>query len=130
MQIPAGQANPAPPVGPALGQRGVNIMEFCKAFNAQTQSGKGILTPVIITVFEDKSFTFITKTPPASTLLRMAAKVKKGSGVPNKDKVGVVTAKQVKEIAEQKMVDLNAGSVEMAVRMVEGTARSMGIEVQ
>lgn len=129
MQIPAGQANPAPPVGPALGQRGINIMEFCKAFNAQTQSAGGILTPVIITVFEDKSFTFITKTPPASTLLRIAAKVKKGSGVPNKDKVGVVTAKQVKEIAEQKMVDLNAGSVETAVRMVEGTARSMGIEV-
>ena len=130
MQIPAGQANPAPPVGPALGQRGVNIMEFCKAFNALTQSGKGILTPVIITVYEDKSFQFITKTPPASTLLRMAAKVQKGSGVPNKDKVGVVSAKQVKEIAEQKMVDLNAGSVEMAIRMVEGTARSMGIEVQ
>jgi large subunit ribosomal protein L11 len=129
LQIPAGQANPAPPVGPALGQRGINIMEFCKAFNAQTQSAGGILTPVIITVFEDKSFTFITKTPPASTLLRIAAKVKKGSGVPNKDKVGVVTAKQVKEIAEQKMVDLNAGSVETAVRMVEGTARSMGIEV-
>jgi len=130
LQIPAGQANPAPPVGPALGQRGINIMEFCKAFNAMTQSGNGILTPVIITVYEDKSFTFITKTPPASTLLRMAAKVQKGSGVPNKDKVGVVTAKQVREIAEQKMVDLNAGSVDMAIRMVEGTARSMGIEVQ
>ena len=129
MQIPAGQANPAPPVGPALGQRGINIMEFCKAFNAQTQSGNGILTPVIITVYEDKSFNFITKTPPASTLLRMAAKVQKGSGVPNKDKVGVVSAKQVRDIAEQKMVDLNAGSVEMAIRMVEGTARSMGIEV-
>lgn len=130
LQIPAGQANPAPPVGPALGQRGINIMEFCKAFNAQTKSGNGILTPVVITVYEDKSFTFITKTPPASTLLRMAAKVEKGSGVPNKDKVGVVTAKQVQEIAEQKMVDLNAGSVEMAIKMVEGTARSMGIEVQ
>jgi large subunit ribosomal protein L11 len=130
LQIPAGQANPAPPVGPALGQRGINIMEFCKAFNAQTQSGNGILTPVIITVFEDKSFTFITKTPPASTLLRMAAKIKKGSGVPNKDKVGVVTAKQVREIAEQKMVDFNAASIETAIKMVEGTARSMGIEVQ
>jgi len=130
LQIPAGQANPAPPVGPALGQRGVNIMEFCKAFNAQTQSGNGILTPVIITVFEDKSFTFITKTPPASTLLRMAAKIKKGSGVPNKDKVGVVSAKQIREIAEQKMVDFNAASVETAIKMVEGTARSMGIEIQ
>ncbi len=130
LQIPAGQANPAPPVGPALGQRGINIMEFCKAFNAQTQSGQGVLTPVIITVFEDKSFTFITKTPPASTLLRMAAKIKKGSGVPNKDKVGVVTSKQVRDIAQQKMVDLNAGSLETAIKMVEGTARSMGIEIQ
>jgi large subunit ribosomal protein L11 len=130
LQIPAGQANPAPPVGPALGQRGINIMEFCKAFNAQTQSGQGVLTPVIITVFEDKSFTFITKTPPASTLLRMAAKIKKGSGVPNKEKVGVITSKQVRDIAEQKMVDLNAGSLETAIKMVEGTARSMGIEIQ
>jgi len=130
LQIPAGQANPAPPVGPALGQRGINIMEFCKAFNAQTQAGNGILTPVIITVFEDKSFTFITKTPPASTLLRIAAKVKKGSGVPNKDKVGVVSSRQVREIAEQKMVDLNAATVETAIKMVEGTARSMGIEVR
>ncbi len=129
LQIPAGQANPAPPVGPALGQRGVNIMEFCKAFNARTQSGKGILTPVIITVFEDKSFLFETKTPPASTLLRMAAKIKKGSGVPNKDKVGVVSSTQVKDIATQKMVDLNAASLETAVKMVEGTARSMGIEI-
>ena len=130
LQIPAGQANPAPPVGPALGQRGVNIMEFCKAFNAQTQAGKGILTPVIISVYEDKSFSFITKTPPASTLLRIAAKIKKGSGVPNKDKVGAVTPRQVREIAEQKMVDLNASSVETAVKIVEGTARSMGIEVR
>ncbi|MEW5797037.1 MAG: 50S ribosomal protein L11 [Candidatus Zixiibacteriota bacterium] len=130
LQIPAGQANPAPPVGPALGQRGINIMEFCKAFNAQTQSGNGVLTPVIITVYEDKSFTFITKTPPASTLLRMAAKVKKGSGVPNKDKVGVVTAKQVRDIAEQKMSDLNAASLDAAIKMVEGTARSMGIDIQ
>jgi large subunit ribosomal protein L11 len=129
LQIPAGQANPAPPVGPALGQRGVNIMEFCKAFNARTQGGNGILTPVIITVFSDKSFTFITKTPPASTLLKMAAKVKKGSGVPNRDKIGQVTIQQVKEIAEQKMQDLNAASVEAAIKMVAGTARSMGIEV-
>lgn len=129
LQIPAGQANPAPPVGPALGQRGVNIMEFCKAFNATTQSGKGILTPVIITVYGDKSFTFVTKTPPASTLLKMAAKVKKGSGVPNREKVGRVTSAQVKEIAEAKMVDLNASSVEQAMLMVAGTARSMGIEV-
>ena len=130
LQIPAGQANPAPPVGPALGQRGINIMEFCKAFNAQTQAGNGILTPVIITVYEDKSFSFITKTPPASTLLRMAAKVKKGSGVPNKDKVGAVSTKQVREIAEQKLIDLNAGTLEAAIKMVEGTARSMGIEIQ
>jgi large subunit ribosomal protein L11 len=130
LQIPAGQANPAPPVGPALGQRGINIMEFCKAFNAQTQTGNGILTPVIITVYEDKSFSFITKTPPASTLLRIAAKVKKGSGVPNKDKVGAVTSRQVIEIAEQKMADLNAGTLDAAIKMVEGTARSMGIEIQ
>jgi len=130
LQIPAGQANPAPPVGPALGQRGVNIMEFCKAFNARTQGGNGILTPVIITVFEDKTFTFTTKTPPASTLLRMAAKVQKGSGVPNRDKIGMVTAGQVRDIAEQKMKDLNASSVEQAVKMIEGTARSMGIEIQ
>jgi len=129
LQIPAGQANPAPPVGPALGQRGVNIMEFCKAFNAKTQSGNGILTPVIITVYSDKSFTFVTKTPPASTLLRMAAKIKKGSGVPNKDKVGQVSRDQVREIATTKMEDLNASSVEQAMKMVEGTARSMGIEV-
>ncbi len=130
LQIPAGQANPAPPVGPALGQRGVNIMEFCKAFNAKTQGGNGILTPVIITVYSDKSFTFITKTPPASTLLRMAAKIPKGSGVPNKDKVGRVTLDQVKEIAKNKMADLNAASLEAAIKMVEGTARSMGIEIQ
>ena len=129
LQIPAGQANPAPPVGPALGQRGVNIMEFCKAFNARTQSGNGILTPVTITVFEDKSFTFETKTPPASTLLRLAAKVKKGSGVPNKDKVGRVSSAQIRDIATQKMQDLNAATVETAIKMVEGTARSMGIEI-
>jgi len=129
LQIPAGQANPAPPVGPALGQRGVNIMEFCKAFNARTQEGSGILTPVIITVYSDKSFSFITKTPPASTLLKMAAKISKGSGVPNKDKVGQVTRQQVREIAEKKMNDLNAASVDAAMKIVEGTARSMGIEV-
>jgi large subunit ribosomal protein L11 len=130
LQIPAGQANPAPPVGPALGQRGVNIMEFCKAFNAKTQGGNGMLTPVIITVYSDKSFTFITKTPPASTLLKMAAKVQKGSAIPNKDKIGVVTHQQVKEIAASKMADLNAASIEAAIAMVEGTARSMGIEIQ
>jgi large subunit ribosomal protein L11 len=130
LQIPAGQANPAPPVGPALGQRGVNIMEFCKAFNAKTQGGNGILTPVIITVYSDKSFTFITKTPPASTLLRMAAKIPKGSAIPNKDKVGRVTFDQVKEIAQAKMSDLNAASLDAAIKMVEGTARSMGIEIQ
>lgn len=129
LQIPAGQANPAPPVGPALGQRGVNIMEFCKAFNARTQTGQGMLTPVIITVFSDKSFTFVTKTPPASTLLVKAAKIPKGSSVPNKDKVGKVTLAQVKEIAQLKMDDLNAASVEAAMKMVEGTARSMGIEI-
>ncbi|HUV29911.1 MAG TPA: 50S ribosomal protein L11 [Acidobacteriota bacterium] len=129
LQIRAGQANPAPPVGPALGQRGVNIMEFCKAFNAKTQTGNGILTPVIITVYHDKSFTFVTKTPPASTLLKMAAKVQKGSGVPNKDKVGAVTRDQVREIAQTKMQDLNAASLDHAMSMVEGTARSMGIEI-
>jgi len=130
LQIPAGQANPAPPVGPALGQRGVNIMEFCKAFNARTEGGNGVLTPVIITVYTDKSFSFITKTPPASTLLKMAAKVAKGSGVPNKDKVGLVSKQQVREIAETKMKDLNAASVEAAMKIIEGTARSMGIEVR
>ncbi len=129
LQIPAGQANPAPPVGPALGQRGVNIMEFCKAFNAKTQGGNGLLTPVIITVYSDKSFTFITKTPPASTLLKMAAKVPKGSAVPNKDKVGRVTHDQVRDIAQTKMADLNAASLDAAIKMVEGTARSMGLEV-
>ena len=130
LQIPAGQANPAPPVGPALGQQGVNIMEFCKAFNARTQDGNGILTPVVITVYGDKSFSFETKTPPASTLLRIAAKLKKGSSVPNKDKVGKITKDQVRQIAEQKMQDLNASSVESAMLMIEGTARSMGIEVK
>ena len=130
LQIPAGQANPAPPIGPALGQRGVNIMEFCKAFNAKTKDGNGILTPVVITVYSDKSFAFVTKTPPASTLLRLAAKLPKGSAVPNKDKVGKVSKDQVREIAQQKMADLNASSVEAAMLMIEGTARSMGIEVK
>ena len=129
LQIPAGQATPAPPVGPALGQRGVNIMEFCKAFNARTKDGQGILNPVIIAVFTDKSFTFITKTPPASTLLKRAAKIQKGSGVPNKEKVGKVTKEQVEEIAKTKMVDLNASSVSQAMLIIEGTARSMGIVV-
>ncbi|MFL5815520.1 MAG: 50S ribosomal protein L11 [Bdellovibrionia bacterium] len=129
LQIPGGQANPAPPVGPALGQRGVNIMEFCKAFNAKTQDQKGMIIPVIITVYSDRSFTFITKTPPASVLLLKAAKIEKGSGEPNKTKVGKVTKKQVEEIAKLKMPDLNAGSVEAAMRTIAGTARSAGITV-
>ncbi|MBF8294092.1 MAG: Ribosomal protein [Bacteroidetes bacterium] len=130
LQIPAGQANPAPPVGPALGQKGVNIMEFCKQFNARTKDQQGLIIPVIITVFSDKSFTFITKTPPAATLLLKAIKLEKGSGEPNRNKVGKVTTKQVREIAESKMVDLNAASVEAAMSMVAGTARSMGITVE
>jgi large subunit ribosomal protein L11 len=130
LQIPAGQANPAPPVGPALGQKGVNIMEFCKQFNARTKDQQGLIIPVIITVFSDKSFSFITKTPPAATLLLKAAKVEKGSGEPNRVKVGKVTKKQVREIAEMKMADLNAASVETAMSMVAGTARSMGITVE
>ncbi|MFZ9594612.1 MAG: 50S ribosomal protein L11 [Bdellovibrionia bacterium] len=129
LQIPGGQANPAPPVGPALGQRGVNIMEFCKAFNAKTQDQKGTIIPVIITVYSDRSFTFVTKTPPASVLLFKAAKVEKGSGEPNKNKVGKVTRKQVEEIAKLKLPDLNAGSVEAAMRTIAGTARSAGITV-
>lgn len=129
LQIPGGQANPAPPVGPALGQRGVNIMEFCKAFNAKTQDQKGMVIPVIITVYSDRSFTFITKTPPASILLFKAAKIEKGSGEPNKNKVGKVTKKQLEEIAKLKMPDLNAGSVEAAMRTIAGTARSAGITV-
>src|SRR3989338_1958940 len=130
LQIPAGQANPAPPVGPALGQKGVNIMEFCKQFNARTKEQAGLIIPVIITVFSDKSFTFITKTPPAATLLLKAAKLEKGSGEPNRNKVGKVTSKQVRDIATQKMPDLNANTIEAAMRMVAGTARSMGITVE
>ncbi|MBC16395.1 50S ribosomal protein L11 [Pseudodesulfovibrio profundus] len=130
LQIPAGGANPSPPVGPALGQHGVNIMEFCKAFNAQTQDQKGLIIPVIITVYQDRSFDFITKTPPAAVLLKKAAKVEKGSGEPNKEKVGTVTRAQVQEIAELKMVDLNANDIENAMLQIEGTARSMGIEVK
>jgi large subunit ribosomal protein L11 len=130
LQIPAGQANPAPPVGPALGQKGVNIMEFCKQFNARTKDQQGLIIPVIITVFSDKSFTFITKTPPAATLLLKAAKLEKGSGEPNRTKVGKVSKKQVREIAEMKMPDLNAANVEAAMSMVAGTARSMGITVE
>lgn len=129
LQIPAGQANPAPPVGPALGQRGVNIMDFCKAFNAKTKDQQGMIIPVVITVYNDRSFTFITKTPPASVLLKKAAKIQKGSGVPNKDKVGKVTKKQVQEIADLKMKDLTAASVDAAMRTIEGSARSMGLEV-
>ena len=129
LQIPGGQANPAPPVGPALGQRGVNIMEFCKAFNAKTQDQKGMIIPVIITVYSDRSFTFITKTPPASVLLFKAAKIEKGSGEPNKNKVGKVSRKQVEDIAKLKMPDLNAGSVAAAMRTIEGSARSAGITV-
>jgi large subunit ribosomal protein L11 len=129
LQIPAGQANPSPPVGPALGQRGVNIMEFCKAFNAQTQSQGGLIIPVIITVYADRSFTFVTKTPPASVLLKRAAGIEKGSAEPQKNKVGKVTKAQVQEIAQLKLVDLTAKDLAAAVRTVEGTARSMGIEV-
>ncbi len=130
LQIPAGQANPAPPVGPALGQQGVNIMAFCKEFNAATQSQAGLVIPVVITVYQDKSFTFITKSPPAATLLKRAAGIAKGSGTPNRDKVGKVTRQQVMEIAKLKEKDLNAKELERAVRLIEGTARSMGIEVE
>ena len=129
LQIPAGAANPAPPIGPALGQAGVNIMEFCKAFNAQTQSQSGLIIPVVISVYKDKSFTFITKTPPAAVLLKRAAGLAKGSGEPNRTKVGRVTRAQVREIAELKRPDLNAASLETAMSMVAGTARSMGIDV-
>ncbi|MBW2316395.1 MAG: 50S ribosomal protein L11 [Deltaproteobacteria bacterium] len=130
LQCPAGAANPSPPVGPALGQHGVNIMEFCKAFNARTQDQAGMIIPSIITVYADRSFTFELKTPPAAILLKKAAKVEKGSGEPNREKVGTVTKAQVKEIADIKKVDLNAHDDEMAMRIIEGTARSMGIEVE
>jgi len=129
LQIPAGKATPAPPVGPALGQYGVNIMEFCKAFNAQTAKKEGLIIPVVLTIYIDRTFTFITKTPPAAVLLAKAAGIEKGSAEPNRNKVGKVSRKQVKEIAELKLVDLNATELEAAMRQVEGTARSMGLEV-
>src|SRR6184192_3582361 len=131
LQVPAGKANPSPPVGPALGQHGVNIMEFCKSFNARTQAQAkdDLIIPVVITVYNDRSFTFITKTPPAAILLKRAANVAKGSGSPNKAKVGTVTEKQVADIAKQKMPDLNAASIETAIKSIKGTARSMGIDV-
>ena len=129
LQLPAGKANPSPPVGPALGQHGVNIMEFCKTFNARTQQDMGLIIPVEITVYQDRSFTFITKTPPAAILLKKAAKVDKGAAEPNKTKVGTVTRAQVKDIATLKMKDLNAANVDSAMRMIEGTARSMGLTV-
>ncbi len=130
VQCPAGQANPSPPVGPALGQHGVNIMEFCKAFNARTQDQQGLIIPAVISVYADRTFTFITKTPPAAVLLKRAAKIAKGSGEPNKEKVGQVTRDQVKEIAEIKLEDLNANDIGAAMKIIEGTARSMGIQVE
>jgi large subunit ribosomal protein L11 len=130
LQIPAGKANPSPPVGPALGQKGVNIMEFCKQFNARTQDKEGLIIPVVITVFADKSFSFITKTPPAAILLKRAAKIEKGSPESNRTKVGNVSLPQVKEIAETKMADLNAYDIDHAMSMVKGTARSMGLNVE
>jgi large subunit ribosomal protein L11 len=129
IQVPAGAANPAPPIGPALGQHGVNIMEFCKTFNARTKGQEGLIIPVVITVFSDRSFTFITKSPPAAVLIKKAAGLAKGSGIPNKTKVGTINKAQIKEIAETKMKDLNAASVESAMSMVAGTARSMGVTV-
>lgn len=130
LQCPAGQANPAPPVGPALGQHGVNIMGFCKEFNAKTQKQAGLIIPVIITIYADRSFSFILKTPPAAVLLKKAAKIEKGSGIPNKVKVGKVTKAQVEEIAKIKMPDLNCNDIEAAMRIIEGTARQMGLEVE
>jgi large subunit ribosomal protein L11 len=130
LQVPAGQANPSPPIGPALGQHGVNIMEFCKSFNAKTQGQEGMIIPVVITVFADRSFTYITKTPPASVLLKKAAKIAKGSSTPDRDSVGTVTRQQVQEIAKLKMPDLNCNTLEAAIRTVEGTARSMGITIE
>jgi large subunit ribosomal protein L11 len=130
LQCPAGQANPSPPVGPALGQHGVNIMEFCKAFNARTQGDQGLIIPAVVTVYADRTFTFVTKTPPAAVLLKRAAKIAKGSGEPNKTKVAQVSRQQVREIAQLKLPDLNANDIEAAMRIVEGTARSMGIEVE
>ncbi len=130
LQIPAGAANPAPPVGPALGQHGVNIMDFCKAFNAQTQADSGTIIPVEITVFEDRSFTFITKTPPAAVLIKEAAGIKKGSGVPHMEKVGTITVDQARAIAERKMPDLNANDLDAATKIIAGTARSMGVDVE
>ena len=130
LQLPAGQANPSPPVGPALGSHGVNIMEFCKSYNSKTQSQMGMIIPVVITVYSDRSFTFITKTPPASTLLLKAAKIEKGSGVPNRTKVGTVTSDQIRDIANLKKKDLNANDIENAMKMIMGTARSMGILVE
>ena len=129
LQVPAGKANPSPPIGPALGQHGVNIMEFCKAFNAKTQADEGTITPVVITVYADRSFTFITKTPPAPVLIKKALDLKSGSPVPNKTKVGKLTKAQVEEIAKKKMPDLNAASLEAAMRTIEGTARSMGVDI-
>ena len=129
LQVPAGQANPSPPIGPALGQQGVNIMEFCKAFNSKTAGQEGMIIPVVITVYQDRSFSFITKTPPAAVLIKMAAEVAKGSGNPKLEKVGTITKAQIEEIAKTKMVDLNAYDMENACRIIEGTARSMGVEV-
>ena len=129
LQIPAGKANPSPPVGPALGQHGVNIMEFCKGFNAQTSKEEGLILPVVVSIYQDRSFTFVVKTPPAAVLLKRAAGIAKASAIPHKDKIGKVTKQQVKEIAQTKLVDLNTDNVDAAMRIIEGTARSMGIEV-
>jgi large subunit ribosomal protein L11 len=130
LQCPGGQANPSPPVGPALGQHGVNIMEFCKTFNAQTQDRPGLIIPALVTIYSDRTFTFVLKTPPASVLLKRAAKIAKGSGVPNREKAGKVSRAQVREIAQQKLTDLNANDLEAAERIIAGTARSMGIDVE